>query len=57
MLVVVQQAEALVQPVAVQEAVAADADRTRLGDDLPRQTEQRVVGELQVTHEVQLTSG
>ena len=52
--VVVEQPEALVQAVVVQEAIAADADRARLGDDLPVWTDQRVVGELQVAHEVEL---
>ena len=53
--VVVEQPEPLVQAVVVQEPIAADADRARLGHDFAAVgTDQRVVGELQVAHEVEL---
>ena len=58
MRVVVEQAEPFVQAIVVQEAIAANADRARLGDDFAAVgADQRVVGELQVAHEVELARG
>ena len=46
-LVVVEQAKSLVEPVVVQKPIAANADGARLGHDLAARTEQGVVGELE----------
>src|SRR6266487_2854269 len=54
--VVVEEPESLVQAIVVQEAIATNAERARLGDDFGAiRTDQRVVRELQVAHEVELT--